>query len=83
MSMYRLVLTGLEMVTMGRVALMNKLMVWAERTGVRNVSSGVVQVNADFATDTMIYSCHFDSSHWTGQNFKGFDVKNSWVPSTL
>ncbi len=79
----RLVLTGLEMAIIGHAALLDKLAAWVERTGARNVSSGVIRCDADPAKDIMVYSCHFDSSHWTGRGFKGFDVKDPGEPQTL
>ena len=56
---------------------------WVEETGVKNVSSGVIRADVDQKAGVMIYSAHFDSSHWTGIGFKGFDVKNPGEPQTL
>jgi hypothetical protein len=70
------------MFQMGHVALLNKLAAWVYNTGARNVSSGVIRCDADPHTDRMIYSAHFDSSHWTGIGFKGFDKKNPGEPQT-
>jgi hypothetical protein len=83
MSRYKLVLTGLEMMEITHVGVINKLAAWVERTGARNVTSGVIRCDADPHRDIMLYSCHFDSAHWTGVGFKGFDVKDPGVPQTL
>ena len=80
MSRYRLALSGLEMAIMGHVALLDKLADWVEASGTRGVSSGVIRCDVDPARDTMIYSAHFDSSHWTGIDFDGFDKKHPGEP---
>ncbi len=83
MNKGKLVLTGLEMAILGHVALLDKLGDWVEGTGTRNVSSGVIRCDVDPSRDIMIYSAHFDSSHWTGIDFKGFDVKDPGEPQTM
>jgi len=45
---------------------------WADETGARNVSSGVIQADLNHEVGAVIYSAYFDSSHWTGIGFKGF-----------
>ncbi len=56
---------------------------WVGESGVRNVSSGVIRADLDQKAGVIIYSTHFDSSHWTGRGFKGFDIKNPGEPQTL
>jgi len=56
---------------------------WVKESGAKNVSSGVIRADADQRAGVMIYSAHFDSSHWTGIGFEGFDKKNSGEPQTL
>lgn len=82
-SKYRLVLGG-DLIYQFSADLIKMLIkAWANESGVKNVSSGVIRMDADQRAGVMIYSAHFDSSHWTGRGFKGFDVKNSGVPQTL
>ena len=76
----KIVLTGLEMAQIGHRAVLDKLAAWVQRTGAKNVSSGVIRCDSDPANDVMIYSAHFDSAHWTGRGFEGFDKKNPGEP---
>lgn len=78
--MNRLVLTGMAMAVIGHTALVEKLAAWVITTGTRNVSSGVIRCDAGPAMDVMIYSCHYDSAHWTGRGFKGFSHKHPGEP---
>jgi len=56
---------------------------WVKESGVKNVSSGVIRADLDQKAGVLIYTAHFDSSHWTGRGFKGFDVKDPGIPQTL
>ncbi|MEE8372802.1 MAG: hypothetical protein V3R87_03590 [Dehalococcoidia bacterium] len=82
-SKYRLVLGGDLIGQFSNDLIKMLIKAWADESGVRNVSSGVVRVDMDQEQGAVIYSVHFDSSHWTGIGFKGFDVKNPGVPQTL
>ena len=82
-SRYKLLLTGLDLVASGPIWIKKHVNAWAAQNGVRNVSSGVVRCDADLAQDVMLYSAHFDSSHWTGRGFEGFDHKNPGVRKNL
>jgi hypothetical protein len=80
---YRLVLGG-ELAAHFSPDLIKRLIeLWVEENGAKNVSSGVIRADLDQAAGVMIYSAHFDSSHWTGVGFKGFDVKNPGELQTL
>jgi hypothetical protein len=82
-SKYRLVLGG-DLIYQFSADLIKFLIeAWVKETGARNVSSGVIRADVDNVAGVMIYSCHFDSSHWTGRNFKGFDVKSLGEPQTV
>lgn len=79
-SQNKLVLTGLELAQLGREAVLDLIGNWVIGTGARNVTSGVIRCDADEHLDCMVYSCHFDSSHWTGIGFQGFDKKHPGEP---
>ena len=82
-SKYRLVLGG-DLIAQFSADLIKMLIkAWADESGVKNVSSGVIRADVDQRAGVMIYSAHFDSSHWTGIGFEGFDVKNPGSPQTL
>ena len=80
---YRLVLGGDLILQFSADLIKMLIKTWADETGAKNVSSGVIRADMDQEQGVMIYSCHFDSSHWTGRGFKGFDVKNPGEPQTL
>lgn len=82
-SKYRLVLGG-DLIYKFSADLMKFLIgAWVRETGAKNVSSGVIRVDMNQEQGVVIYSCHFDSSHWTGIGFEGFNVKNPGEPQTL
>ena len=83
MSMYRLVLGGDLLESFHEDTIKFLIEQWVNRTGAKNVSSGVIRADLDKEGGAMLYSCHFDSSHWTGIGFEGFDVKDPGVPQTL
>lgn len=80
--MNKLVMTGLEFVTDGKEAVAERLATWVVGTGAKNVSSGVIRCDVNPSHDIVVYSAHFDSSHWTGINFNGFGVKHPGEPQT-
>ena len=82
-SKYRLVLGGDLIVQFSADLIKILIKAWADESGAKNVSSGVIRADVDNVSGVMIYSAHFDSSHWTGIGFKGFDVKDPGVPQTL
>lgn len=57
--------------------------IWVNKSGVKKVSSGVIRCDIDQEAGTMLYSAHFDSSHWTGIGFEGFDKKHPGEPVTI
>ena len=79
-SRYKLVLTGLDLAQVSKEAVLDFLANWVRGTGARNVTSGVIRCDANQHQDCMVYSCHFDSSHWTGIGFQGFDKKHPGEP---
>lgn len=80
---YRLVLGG-DLIDNFSADLIKFLIeAWVKETGARNVSSGVIRADVDNVSGVMIYSAHFDSAHWTGRGFKGFDVKDPGEPQTV
>ena len=82
-SKYRMVLGG-DLIKQFSTGLIKFLIeAWVGETGARNVSSGVIRADLDQEAGVMIYTAHFDSSHWTGMGFKGFDMKHSGEPQTL
>lgn len=81
-SLYRLLLTGIDIATHGHEEVKRTIENWAADCGVRNVTSGVIRCDANELSDHMLYSAHFDSSHWTGRDFEGFHVKNIGEPVT-
>jgi hypothetical protein len=83
LSKYRMVLAGDLVKTFAVETIKHLIELWADENGVRNVSSGVIRCDMLHDEGVMIYSAHFDSSHWTGINFERFDVKNPGEPQTL
>jgi hypothetical protein len=82
-SRYRLVLGGDLINGFHPDTIKMLIKAWAWDNGARNVSSGVIRADVDQKSGVMIYSAHFDSSHWTGIGFEGFDKKHPGEPQTL
>ena len=83
LSKYRLVLGGDLLDKFTPETIKKLLGLWVENTGAKNVSSGCIRADLDQKAGVMIYSAHFDRSHWTGIGFKGFAVKDSGEPQTV
>lgn len=80
---YRMVMNG-ESIWQFKVRQITRLIEqWVRESEVKNVSSGVIRADVDNKGGVVIYSAHFDSSHWTGIGFKGFDKKHPGEPQTL
>ena len=79
---YKLFITSLDAQMFSPRKLMKRIECWVKRSGAHNISSGVVRCDIDEEKGTMLYSIHFDSSHWTGIDFQGFDKKNPGTPVT-
>ena len=77
LNKYRLVLGGELMLEFSRSAIKQLIRDWVSESGVRNVSSGKIKAELDHGLDAVVYTAYFDSSYWTGIDFKGFDQKNS------
>ena len=80
---YRLVLSGDIYNLFSDDAIRKLVRQWPEESGVKDVSSGCVRCDLLQDEGVIIYSAHFDSSHWTGIGFEGFDKKHPGVPATL
>lgn len=65
-SKYRLVLTGLEQIQLGKTRCLNLFNNWLWDSGVMNVSSGMVRSKTDVCRDAVVHTIYFDSSYWTG-----------------
>ena len=81
-SKYRMVLGGDLIRNFHPETIKALIEVWTDESGVKNVSSGVVRCDVNHEQGVMIYSAHFDSSHWTGIGFEGFDKKHPGEPQT-
>ena len=79
---YRLVLGGDIAHQFSKELIKHLIELWVIASGAKNVSSGVVQCDMDSEAGVAVYSIHFDSSHWTGIDFKGFDHKRGVEPQT-
>ena len=79
-SKYRLVLGGDLIMQFSADLIKMLIKAWVGETGARNVSSGVIRADMNQEQGVMIYSAHFDSSHWTGRDFKGLGVKSPGEP---
>lgn len=82
-SKYRLVLGGDLIESFFGDTLKFLIEEWVHQSGVKNVSSGVIRADMDQEGGAVVYSAHFDSSHWTGRGFEGFDKKNPGEPQTV
>lgn len=80
---YRLVLGGYLIDGFRPETIKFLIKAWVEESGVRNVSSGCIRCDMDHMNGVVIYTANFDSSHWTGIGFNGFDKKNPGEPQTL
>lgn len=83
LSKYRLVLGGDVYRNYSEAAIKAFIRQWVDDSGVKNVSSGVIRCDVLHEEGVIIYTAHFDSSHWTGIGFEGFDKKHPGVPATL
>ena len=82
-SKYRLVLSGDIYNQYSEWAIKEFVRLWVEESGVKNVTSGCIRCDVLHGEGVIIYTAHFDSSHWTGIGFEGFDKKHPGVMATL
>ncbi len=69
---YRMVLGGL-LITQYTPEVINCLIrEWMQASSARAVASGVIHAERNRAEDVVVYTAYFDSSYWTGLDFKGF-----------
>ena len=72
---YRLVLSGLLVYQYTPEVIKQLIREWVEASGVKNVASGKIKAELQHHMDAVVYTAYFDSSYWTGIDFKGFDHK--------
>jgi hypothetical protein len=82
-SKYRLVLESMLVYQYSQETIKRFIREWVKASGVKNLASGKIEAEMWYDRDAMIYTAFYDSSYWTGVNFKGFDVKDPGVIETL
>ena len=73
---YRLVLSGMLVFQYTEEVIKRLIREWVKASGVKNVASGKIKAELRHDLDAVIYTAYFDSSYWTGIDFKGFNQRN-------
>lgn len=74
-SKYRLVLPGILAFQYPQKVIKHTIREWVWASGVKKIASGKIRADMWYAEDAMVYTAYYDSSYWTGINFKGFGKK--------